>query len=92
MTDLSLHEVDPALRPDVAHDAIVAAKRRHQREHRRPPALTAREALQALQFEALLVWIVSCNLRHGVPLSDDDHARLTVACRRIDYLAEEAAR
>jgi len=90
--DLQLHQVDPVLRAGVAHDAIVAARRQHERENRRPRALTAREALQALWFEAQLVLVAAGNIRNGVALADEDFERLSIAYRRIDYLVEEAAR
>lgn len=87
-----LHEVDAARRSGVALDAIVAARRQHERENRRPRALTAREALQALWFEAQLVLVAASNIRNGVELADEDFERLAIAYRRIDYLVEEAAR
>ncbi len=92
MTELAIHEVDAERRSAVALDTITAAARQHHREHRRPPALTAREALQALQFEALLVWTAAANVRHGVVLSDDDMSRLTLACRRIEIISSEACK
>ncbi len=91
MSALNLAEVDPGRRAAVAQDAIHAARQLWSREHRRPKALTAREALAALQFEALIVWTAAHNLAAGVDLSEDDLSRLTVAMRRIDAISEECA-
>jgi hypothetical protein len=85
----ALHEVDAERRAAVAMDTITAARRRHEQEHRRPAALTAREALAAIQFEALIVWTAAANVRNGVELDDDDFDRLTLAQRRIDALTSE---
>lgn len=92
MSGLALHEVQPSRRADVARDAIVRSRAEHDREHRRPRALTAREALQALQFEALLVAVVAGNLRSGADLTDDDWRRFDIALQRIQTIAEEATR
>lgn len=86
---LELQDVDPERRAAIALDAITSARQRFGREHRRPSALTAREALAALQFEALLVWTTAANIRNGVELSDEDMARLTTAMRRIDLICDE---
>lgn len=89
MTQHNLHEVSPARRSGVALDIISTAKRQHQREHRRPAALTAREALSALGFEALLVYVAACNVRNGVVLTDEDIERLQIAVTRIDTITDE---
>jgi hypothetical protein len=91
MTGLALHEVEPARRAAVAEDLIGTSRRQWQREHRRPPALTAREALAALQFETLVIWTAAHNIVNGVELADDDLERLTVAMNRIDAIAGEVA-
>ncbi len=91
MDPLDLHDVDPQRRSGVALDHIHRAKTEHQREHRRSRALTAREALLALQFEALLVYVSASNVRNGVVLTDGDMERLAVAVRRIDAITEEVA-
>lgn len=86
---LALHEVDAPRRAAVALDAVAVSRQAWQREHRRTAALTAREALAALQFECQFVWTVAGNLRAGAELSEDDFERLTVAMRRIDALGAE---
>ena len=91
MSALDLAEVEPARRAAVAQDAIQASRQQWNREHRRPRALTARDALLALQFEAMFVWTAAHTLAAGNALSDDDRSRLTVACRRIDAISEECA-
>ena len=88
---LCLHELDPGRRAPVALDSVISARREWSRQHRRPAALTAREALVALQFEASVVWTVGANLRNGCELTEDDWERMTLALRRIDLIVEEAA-
>jgi hypothetical protein len=91
MTALDLREVDPGRRAAVAVDQIVSERQRHQREHRRSAALTAREALAALQFEALLVWSAAHSLANGIDLTDGDRARLTTAMQWISTICDEVA-
>ncbi len=86
----TLREVEPARRSSVAIDAIVVSQRQWQRENRRPRALTARDALVALQFEALLVWTAAGNLRQGIALTDEDFLRLTQCCSRLNAIVDEA--
>lgn len=64
-------------------------------DRRRPPAkqrggISAREALKALQFEAMVVMVSAEQLSIGKPLSDPDKARLVVAFSRIGTIASEA--
>ena len=89
MNAVELQTVEPARRADVAQDAIHSARQQWQREHRRPSALTAREALTALQFEAMLVWVAAQNLATGTGLDEEDRARLNLACKRIDAITAE---
>lgn len=70
-------------------EAAVDLIRHAHRAMRRPRVLTAREALQVLSFESLVVMCAAAEARHG-PLSDVDHARLVQACRRIEIVATEA--
>ncbi len=90
MTDLT--EVDPGLRAEAAIDEITLSRKQWAREHRRAKALTPREALIALEFEALFVWTCAANLRAGLELCDDDFERLSLACRRFHAICDEAAR
>lgn len=87
-----LDGVTPARLAPVVLDRISASRREWQRKNRRPAALTAREALAALQFESLLVWVAAANLRRGEVLADEDFERLTLACRHIDAVCDEVAR
>lgn len=81
-------DCDPAMRAEAAIDQIVTGQRDwHQK---RPRALSARDALQALAFEATFLHVVSATMRDQGPLSDDDHARLVVACGRIGVIVDEA--
>ena len=86
---LDLQDIDADRRAAVALDAITVARRQWERAQRRPAALTAREALAALQFEALLVRVAAANVRNGVELTDQDLERLTTACRWIDIICDE---
>jgi hypothetical protein len=86
---VDLQDVEPERRADVAIDAITVERRRWQRENRRPGALSAREALAALEFEALLVWTAAQNLATGMELDDADRGRLQLAMRRIDSIVGE---
>lgn len=89
---MNIREIEPQRRPSVAHDVITAARQAHQREHRRPAAITARDALIALEFEAMLVWTCAQNILAGVALTAEDLDRLTTACRWITAIRNEAAR
>lgn len=89
MRGLDLQGVEPARRAAVALDGITAARRQWTHENRRPRTVSAREALAALQFEALFVWTVAANLRHGVELTQSDFNRLTTSCQWIDTIAGE---
>lgn len=84
-----LRTVDAERRADVALDIINAGARRWARSNRRPAALTPREALVALEFEALFVSVAAHNLANGVVLSDTDRERLLLAYRRIDLITSE---
>lgn len=90
MADANLHEVPADRRADVALDVAHARRQQWHREHRRPPALTAREALTALAFESMVLWTAWANLRAGTDLSDADAERITLAMRRIQTISAEA--
>ena len=85
----NLQEVDAERRASVAQDVITSARSQRQRTNRRPSALTAREGLTALHFEALLVWTAAANIRNGVELTDADFERLSMSCRWIDTICDE---
>lgn len=87
-----LHGVEAGRRAAVALDMVSISRRQWQREHRRPSALTPREALAALQFEALLIWTAASNVRNGVELSAADFERLTLACRWVESICQEVLR
>ncbi len=87
-----LRSVDAERRAAVALDVVSTSRRQWQREHRRPSALTPREALAALQFEALLVWTAAANVRNNIILTDTDFDRLALSCRWIDSICAEVLR
>lgn len=92
MSDLELKEVETVRRSSVALDQITAARQQWQRQNRQPKAITAREALQALYFEAYVVWTAAQNLSCGETLTDEDRERLTLTCSRIQVITEEITR
>lgn len=55
----------------------------------KPRALSARQALQVLLFEATLVAVAAGNIAHGKKLSDVDHIRLMIAVERINRLVDD---
>lgn len=57
----------------------------------KPTSLPPRAALQLLHLEANLVAIAACNVAHGIKLTDEDHARLQLAARRIAQISQEFA-
>ena len=65
---------------------------RHRPSRNGPRGISAREALQALAFEAQLVALCAENQAQGIQLSTDDRARLLVAWARIDVIYSEVAR
>jgi len=87
--ELNLHDVPAQRRASVALDAITTARSTYARQHRRPAALSAREALAAVQFECLLIWTCMANWRAGLDLTDEDFDRITVAQNRIDAVCAE---
>lgn len=52
-----------------------------------PGGLSARQALTALSFEALIVAGEGSRIAQGLPISEQDRARVWVAARRIDKIA-----
>lgn len=82
--------VDSERRAAAVLGDIGTAARAWQRQNRRPRALSAREALIALQFETLLIGVAASNLVNGVELSEDDYERLMLACSRITAISDEA--
>lgn len=84
-----LFEVDAERRASVALDIVTTSQIAFQRERRRPSALTAREALAAIQFEVHFVAVVAANLRHGEVLGDADWERLATSVRYCNAIADE---
>jgi hypothetical protein len=56
-------------------------------EHTRPTPLSPRDALAVLAREATLIAVTTGNMRHGVPLTDNDFKRLLEATGRINHIA-----
>ncbi len=54
----------------------------------RPKPLPATAAIQVLAFESTLAAIAAGNIANGVVLTEIDRARLLVAARRINHVAE----
>lgn len=57
----------------------------------KPTALSPRNALEVLGFEATVCAVAAGNLAAGRQLSDADRARLLVCCNRITKLVEDFA-
>ncbi len=57
---------------------------------RKPSPFTARDALDVLRAEAVLVAVAAGNLAQGVVLSDADRKRLLKATARVQTIAEVA--
>ena len=55
----------------------------------KPPAFSARAAVEVLRFESLLVCVAACNLAKGLALSDADRKRLVEAAGCIQLVTEE---
>lgn len=68
-------------------DELTIARRRSGHSGR---GLSAREGLQALDFEARLVAVAAQNVAHGMALQADDLSRLMLAWARITTIAKEA--
>ena len=51
--------------------------------------LSARQAIDLVEFECLLVWTAAFNLANGHALTPDDLSRLAVAGRRIQAAIDE---
>ena len=88
---MNLADVDPERRAAVAIDHITTEWQRWALKNRRPAALSAREALVAVQFECLVVWTAAQNIVNGTELTPEDMERLLLAQRRIDAIVDEAA-
>jgi len=56
----------------------------------KPRSLPARDALELLYQDALLVWTAACNLAQGMALTEVDRAALTAATRRVLLVSQEA--
>lgn len=54
----------------------------------RPKPIPATAAIQVLAYESNLAAVAAGNLAQGVALSDDDRARLYIAARRIQHVAQ----
>lgn len=93
MSDVTpLQEIEPARRFGCALDDIAFSRQAWERKNRRPAALSAREALVALQFEATFVSVCSSSLAEGAPLCASDHDRLWLATTRINMIVDEVIR
>jgi hypothetical protein len=87
-----MHAVDAERAADCAIDEITAQRRQWDRQNRRPPAMSAREALASLRFECLLLWTAWHNLLNGIELTDADSQRITIAMQRIEVICGEVDR
>jgi len=56
----------------------------HAKSQKGYVSFPAADILKALAFEANILALAASDIRHGVILSDNDYARLNVACDRIN--------
>lgn len=82
--------IEPKRLAECVIDRIKVDRRKHGDAAGR--ALSAREALLALTFEAQLVALCAENQAQGVALTDADRARLLVAWARITTIVSEACK
>lgn len=85
-------EVDFGRRADVAADHITAHRRTWERSNRRPPSLTAREALLVIQAELHFAFVYLGNQLNGVELTREDFDRFMLCHQRIGTVLEEVIR
>jgi hypothetical protein len=86
----ALHEVDPERRAAVALDIIAVARLKFSREHRRPTAITLREAFAAAYFESMVLYTAWANQLNGEQLTEKDNERVRIAMAQLLALFEEA--
>lgn len=92
---MTLNEIDADLiEPQRLAQCVVDQLGLERRRPRRdgPRGITAREALQALAFEAQLVALCAENQAQGTVLTDADRARLLVSWARITTIINEVGR
>lgn len=92
-TDLApmLRTIEPDRRAECAIDLINAESRTWARRNRPPRSISAREALIALEFEALVVMVAAGNIAQGLTLTEEDRQRCLLAYSRIDTIVSEIA-
>jgi hypothetical protein len=59
-----------------------------QAHRTRPTQFPARDALEVLKFEAMLVAVAAGNVAQGVELTDEDLERLSVSAARVQFIAD----
>jgi hypothetical protein len=87
---LNLSDVEPVRRAAVALDEVDGVRQQWHRDNRRPRALSARDALEAVSYECLVVWAYGKRLLDGHQPTPEDEARVTTALRTIDMIVDEA--
>lgn len=86
----SVHEIVAALGLEMT-DLFPPKEKTGREPTRYPRLLTAGQALELLEKEALLVAVAAGNVRRGVALTQADHDRLLQAAGRIAWLREESS-
>jgi CHC2 zinc finger len=54
----------------------------------KPRPLSHKDALEVLSFEAMVVYILACDVKKGAILTEKDHDRLATAVGRINRIRE----
>lgn len=83
-------DIDAERRAPAALDEVRSAQAAWDRQHRRPPVITAREALAVLQFDSTVVFLVAEALAAGHTPTEEDREALKRACLHIDAIYGEA--
>ncbi len=85
----TVHDVVAALGLDIA-ELFPPREPRHGTPKRLARTLTAYQALELLDNEAVFVAVAAGNLRRGLQLNDADYARLLASVGRIGHIRREA--
>ena len=86
-TRINADLIEPQRLAGCVVDQVLIERRRRDYTGR---ALSARDALKALKFEATFVSVAAQNLAQGIVLTADDLARLMIAWALIDTITSEA--
>lgn len=87
LTDIDFDLIEPQRLAECVIDQLKIERRKPPTD--KPRGISAREAMRAINFEALLVATAAMNIADGLSLTDTDRERLLIAWARIDTLTSE---